>query len=64
MRGFTYVIGSCAVGPTRNAEAVEDGARRVGAVEGVEMDSGYVVIQEVVALCSCVYSDCRWIDAS
>ena len=35
---------------TRNAEAVEDGARRVGAVEGVEMDSGDVVIEEVVAL--------------
>jgi hypothetical protein len=38
------------VAPTGNAEAVEDGARRVGAVEGVEMDSGDVVVQEVVAL--------------
>ena len=33
---------------TRNAEAVEDRPRRVGAVEGVEMDSGDVVIQEVM----------------
>jgi hypothetical protein len=34
----------------RNSEAVEDCARGVGAVEGVEMDSGDVVIQEIVAL--------------
>jgi hypothetical protein len=33
-----------------DAEAVEDCARRVGAVEGVEMDSGNVVIQKIVTL--------------
>ena len=35
---------------TRDAEAVEDCARGVGAVEGVEVDSGNVVVQEIVAL--------------
>ena len=35
---------------TGDAEAVEDGARGVGAVEGVEMDSGDVVVEQVVAL--------------
>ena len=33
-----------------DAEAVEDGARGVGAVEGVEVNSGDVVVQEIVAL--------------
>jgi hypothetical protein len=35
---------------TGNAEAIEDCARRVGAIEGVEVNSGYVVIQEIVTL--------------
>jgi hypothetical protein len=38
------------VASTRNAEAVENCPRRVGAVEGVEVDAGYVVIQKIVAL--------------
>ena len=33
-----------------NAKAIEDGARGVGAVEGVEMNSGDVVVEEIVAL--------------
>ena len=35
---------------TWNAEAVEGCALRVGAVEGVEVNAGNVVIQEVVAV--------------
>jgi hypothetical protein len=35
---------------TRNVEAVEDCVRRVRAVEVVEMDSGGVVVQEIVTL--------------
>ena len=35
---------------TRNAEAVEDCPRRVGAIEGIEVDSGNVVIQKIVTL--------------
>jgi hypothetical protein len=34
----------------RDAEAAEDCARRVGAIEGVEMSSDNVVVQEIVAL--------------
>ena len=34
----------------RNAEAVEDCPRRVGTVEGVEMDSGDVVIDRFAQL--------------
>jgi hypothetical protein len=41
--GPEYCVGA-------ECEAVEDGARRVGAVEGVEVDSGNVVVQEIVAL--------------
>src|SRR5947209_2689544 len=35
---------------TRNAEAIEDQAGRIGTVEGIEMDPGDIVIQLVVAL--------------
>jgi hypothetical protein len=38
------------VAVARNAEAVEDSPGRVGAVEGVEVNSGDVVVQEVVTL--------------
>ena len=36
--------------PARDAEAVEDGAGRVGFIEGVEMNSGYVVVEQIVTL--------------
>jgi hypothetical protein len=43
----------------RDAEAVEDCARRVGAVEGVKVNSRNVVIQKIVELSPCVYPHLR-----
>ena len=42
-------LGLC-VPPTRNAEAVKNYPRGVGAIEGVEVNAGYVVIQKIVTL--------------
>ena len=36
--------------PARNAEAVKNYARGVGTIEGIEMNTGDVVIQKVVTL--------------
>ena len=42
--------GLLGVASTGNAEAVEDCARRIGAIESVEVNSGNVVVQKIVTL--------------
>jgi hypothetical protein len=44
------------VAPTGNAEAVEDCPRRVGAIEGVEVDSGYVAADYFRLCCAFAFA--------
>ena len=51
LNGITQLngLGLC-VPATRNTEAVKNYPRGVGAIEGVEVNAGYVVIQKIVTL--------------